>query len=136
MIAETDRELARIMSEARIIAVVGLSPKAHRPSHEVARYLMSRGYTVIPVNPGHTEILGQKCYPDLASIPVRVDIVEVFRNSHDVPPIVDGAIRCGARCLWLQIGVINDVAAEKASAAGLDVVLNRCLKIEHAALIG
>jgi len=134
MIAESDKDLRRILKEARVIAVVGLSPKPQRPSHGVANYLIARGYTVIPVNPGHAEILGQVCYPNLESIPVKVDIVNVFRNSEDVPPIADEAIRIGAKCLWLQFGVISDVAAEKASAAGLDVVVNRCLKIEDAAL--
>lgn len=134
MIIDSDTDLRRILKESRVIAVVGLSPKSHRPSYGVAEYLLAHGYTIIPVNPGQAEILGQKCYPTLASIPVRIDIVDVFRTPEEVPPIADEAIRLGAKCLWLQIGVIHDAAAEKASAAGLDVVVDRCLKIDHATL--
>jgi predicted CoA-binding protein len=92
---------------------------------------MARGFTVIPVNPGQSEILGQRCYADLKSIPVKVDMVDVFRNADDVPPIADDAIAIGAKSLWLQLGIVNQQAAEKASAAGLDVVMDRCPKIEY-----
>lgn len=130
MIINDDAGLRRILENHKVIAMVGLSPKAERPSNGVARFLMARGYTVIPVNPGQKEILGQPCYPDLRSIPVKVDMVDVFRNADDVPPIADEAIAIGAKSLWLQLGIIHAAAAEKAAAAGLDVVMDRCPKIE------
>lgn len=136
MIINDDAGIRRILENHKVIAMVGLSPKEDRPSNVVARYLMARGYSVIPVNPGQREILGQPCYPDLKSIPVKVDMVDVFRNSADVPPIADDAIAIGAKSLWLQLGVIHPAAAEKAAAAGLDVVMDRCPKIEYARLIG
>ena len=128
--------LRRILHGNRVIAVVGLSPNWNRPSYFAAKYMLEHGYTIVPVNPGATEILGQKCYPDLAAIPQRVDVVDVFRKPEDVMPITEEAIRIGAKCLWLQLGVINQEAADKASAAGLDVVMNRCVKIEYARLFG
>ncbi|MDP2133440.1 MAG: CoA-binding protein, partial [Sulfuritalea sp.] len=105
-------------------------------SYFAAKYMLEHGYTVIPVNPGAAEILGQKCYPDLAAIPVRVDLVDVFRKPADVMPIAEEAIRIGAKCLWLQLGVIEREAAAKADAAGLNVVMDRCVKIEYARLFG
>ncbi|HLA35467.1 MAG TPA: CoA-binding protein [Rhodocyclaceae bacterium] len=135
MMIENAEEMKRVLRETRTIAMVGLSPNEARPSHRVARYLMSQGYTVIPVNPGQSEILGQTCYPDLASIPVAVDMVDVFRKSEDTPPIAAAAVRIGAKSLWLQEGVINAAAAATALAAGLDVVMDRCVKKEHAALL-
>ena len=128
--------LRRVLQDYRVIAVVGLSPNWNRPSYFAAKYMLEHGYTVIPVNPGATEILGQKCYPDLAAIPVRVDLVDVFRKPEDAGPIADEAIRIGAKCLWLQLGVIHREAADKAVAAGLDVVMDRCVKIEYARLFG
>ena len=128
--------LRRVLQDNRVIAVVGLSPNWNRPSYFAAKYMLEYGYTVIPVNPGATEILGQKCYPDLAAIPVRVDLVDVFRKPEDAGPIADEAIRIGAKCLWLQLGVIHREAADKAVAAGLDVVMDRCVKIEYARLFG
>ena len=128
--------LRRVLQDNRVIAVVGLSPNWNRPSYFAAKYMLAHGYTVIPVNPGATEILGQKCYPDLAAIPVRVDLVDVFRKPEDAGPIADEAIRIGAKCLWLQLGVIHREAAGKAVAAGLDVVMDRCVKIEYARLFG
>lgn len=136
MIVTDDAGLRRILDSHKVIAMVGLSPKEDRPSHIVARYLMAHGYTVIPVNPGQREILGQPCYPDLKSIPVKVDMVDVFRNAADVPPIAADAIAIGAQSLWLQLGIVNQAAADEASAAGLDVVMDRCPKIEHARLLG
>lgn len=136
MIVTDDAGLRRILDSHKVIAMVGLSPKEDRPSHIVARYLMAHGYTVIPVNPGQREILGQPCYPDLKSIPVKVDMVDVFRNAADVPPIAADAIAIGAKSLWLQLGIVNQAAADEASAAGLDVVMDRCPKIEHARLVG
>lgn len=119
----------------KTIAVVGLSPKEERPSNRVARYLMEQGYEIIPVNPGHDEILGQKCYPSLKDIPVSVDVVDVFRNPDAVPPIVDAAIKINAKALWLQDGVIHEEAALKAEKAGLLVVMNDCMLRRHSMLI-
>lgn len=136
MIIDDDAGIRRILENHKVIAMVGLSPKEDRPSNVVARYLMALGYTVIPVNPGQREILGQPCYPSLKDIPGKVDMVDVFRNSADVPPIAAAAIAIGAKTLWLQLGVINQDAAEAAAAAGLDVVMDRCPKIEHARLLG
>lgn len=136
MIINDDAGIRRILENHRVIAMVGLSPKEDRPSNVVARYLMALGYTVIPVNPGQRDILGQPCYPSLTDIPVKVDMVDVFRNSADVPPVAAAAIAIGAKSLWLQLGVINQEAAEAAAAAGLDVVIDRCPKIEHARLLG
>lgn len=125
------QEIARLLARTRVIAIVGLSPKADRPSHEVAQFLLARGYDVIPVNPACTEILGRRCYPDLESIPRAVDMVDVFRKSEDVLPIAQDAIRIGAKSLWLQLGVINPQATALAEAAGLIVVENLCIKIEY-----
>ena len=128
--------LRRVLQANRVIAVVGLSANWNRPSYFAAKYMQAHGYTIVPVNPGADEILGCRCYPDLASIPHPIDMVDVFRKPQDVMPIADDAIRLGAKCLWLQLGVINPEAAEKAAAAGLDVVMDRCVKIEHARLFG
>ena len=136
MIINDDAGLRRILENHKVIAMVGISPKEDRPSNAVARFLMARGYTVIPVNPGQSEILGQRCYPSLKDIPVKVDMVDVFRKAEDVPPIADEAIAIGAKSLWLQLGIIHQEAAEKAAAAGLDVVMDRCPKIEMPRLFG
>lgn len=123
--------IKKLLATARTIAVVGLSPKESRPSNMVARYLIEAGYTIIPVNPGQEEILGLNCYPDLGSIPVPVDIVDIFRRSEDVPPIVAESIAIGAKAVWMQEGVIHAEAARTAQAAGLLVVMDRCLKTVH-----
>ncbi len=123
--------ITKILRESRRIAVVGLSPKPNRPSYRVATYLIQVGYEVIPVNPGQEEILGLKCYPDLVSIHKSVDIVDIFRRASDVPPIVDSAIVIGAKVVWMQSGIVNEDAACKAGAAGLAVVMNRCIMVEH-----
>lgn len=136
MIVDDVAGLRRVLQQNKVIAVVGLSASWHRPSNFAAKYMLEHGYTIIPVNPSADEILGQKCYPDLASVPGRIDMVDCFRKPEDIPPIADEAIRLGARCLWLQLGVINPGAAQKASAAGLDVVMDRCVKIEYARLFG
>lgn len=136
MIVDDIAGLRRVLQGHRVIAVVGLSANWNRPSYFAAKYMLEHGYTVIPVNPAATEILGQKCYPDLAAIPVPVDLVDVFRKPADVMPIAAEAIRLGAKCLWLQLGVINREAAASADAAGLDVVMDRCVKIEYARLFG
>lgn len=128
--------LRRIYKENHSIAVVGLSADWFRPSYFAAKYMMDHGYRVIPVNPRYQEVLGQKCYPSLRAIPEKVDIVDCFRKSADIPPLLDDAIAIGARVLWLQIGVINEEVAKRARAAGLDVVMDRCVKIEYARLFG
>lgn len=128
--------LRRILAEARSIAVVGLSQNWHRPSNFAAKYLQHHGYRIIPVNPAYDEVLGEKCYASLRDIPEPVDVVDCFRRAEDIPPLVDDAIAIGAKVLWLQLGVINVPAAEKARAAGLEVVMDRCIKIEHARLCG
>lgn len=128
--------LRRILKTCRTIAVVGLSADWFRPSNFVAKYLQTHGYRMIPVNPRYESVLGERCYARLEDIPEPVHMVDVFRRSADVGPIADSAIAIGARCLWQQIGVVNEAAAEKARAAGLDVVMDRCVKIEHARLFG
>ena len=128
--------LRRILREYHTVAVVGLSPEWHRPSHFVAKYLQEHGYRIIPVNPRSAEILGERCYASLLEIPEKVDMVDVFRRTADVLPIAQQAVQIGARCLWQQIGVINREADALVRAAGLDSVMDRCVKIEHARLFG
>jgi predicted CoA-binding protein len=136
ILASEDLDLIRrILRESATVAVVGLSPKPERPSHRVARYLMSAGYTVIPVNPGQDEILGQPCYPNLRAVPVQVDLVDIFRNPAAVLPVVEDAIAIGARFIWMQEGIVNHEAAARAEAAGLAVIMDRCTKIEHMNLL-
>lgn len=138
---QNPQTIVKLLAESRVIAVVGLSPKADRPSHGVAAYLQRHGYRVIPVNPAcaGTHILGEHCYATLtlaaaalAEQQTRIDLVDIFRKSELVEPIVDEAIAIHARGVWLQIGVINEAATDKARAAGLDVVADRCTKIDHA----
>jgi len=131
-------DLRRILGTCKTIAVVGLSPQWHRPSFFAAKYMQGHGYKIIPVNPTATEILGERCYPSLTAAAAEhsIDLVDCFRKSQDIPPIADEAIAIAARCLWMQIGVINEASAAKAKAAGLDVVMDRCVKIEHARLFG
>ena len=128
--------LRRILRSARTIAVVGLSAEWHRPSFFAAKYMQEHGYRVVPVNPRYTEVLGERCHASLETIKVPVDVVDVFRRTEDVLPIARQAIAIGAKCLWQQIGVKNLEAARLASEAGLDVVMDRCVKIEHARLFG
>ncbi len=128
--------LRRILKENRTIAVVGLSAQWHRPSNFAAKYMIDHGYTIVPVNPQYEEVLGQKCYKSLRDIPIKIDMVDCFRKSEDIPPLVDDAIAIGAKVLWMQLGVVNQAAAEKAEAAGLEVVMDRCVKIEHGRLFG
>ena len=130
-----DDKITKILKTCRRIAVVGLSPKPARPSHQVAAYLLAAGYEVVPVNPGHDKILGRQCYPDLESIPGPVDIVDIFRRAADVPPVVDSAIVIGAKVVWMQEGIINEEAAQRAAAAGLEVVMDNCLKVAHQNLV-
>jgi len=128
--------LRRILRETRVIAIVGLSADWFRPSYFAAKYLQEHGYRIIPVNPKYPEILGEKCYKSLRDIPEKVDVVDVFRKAADVMPIVEEAIAIGAKVLWQQLGVRNVAAAEKAEAAGLEAVVDRCMKIEHGRLFG
>ena len=128
--------LRRILRTSRTIAVVGLSAEWHRPSFFAAKYMQEHGYRIIPVNPRYTDILGERCHASLIDIDEPVDIVDVFRRTEDVPEVADQAIAIGAKCLWQQIGVKNVEAAARAAAAGLDVVMDRCVKIEHARLFG
>src|SRR5690242_4873195 len=128
--------LRGILARSRTLAVVGLSAQWYRPSYFAAKYMRDHGYRIIPVNPNYGEVLGEKCYPDLRAIPEAVDIVDCFRRSDDILPIADDAIAIGAKVLWMQLGVVNEEAARRASAAGLDVVMNRCVKIEHARILG
>jgi uncharacterized protein len=128
--------LRRILRESKVIAVVGLSADWFRPSYFAAKYMQEHGYRVIPVNPKYPEILGQKCYPSLRDVRQPVDMVDVFRKTADVMPIADDAIAIGAKVLWQQLGVRNEEAAAKARAAGLETVMDRCVKIEHGRLFG
>lgn len=128
--------LRRILAQNRVIAVVGLSADWFRPSYFAAKYMLAHGYTVIPVNPRYAEVLGQQCYRSLREIPGKVDMVDCFRRTEDILPIAEDAIAIGAKVLWQQLGVNNEAAAAKARAAGLDAVLDRCVKIEHGRLFG
>ena len=134
--ATTAYDRLRILETYRTIAMVGLSSNPFRPSHFAAIYLLAEGYDVIPVNPRETEILGQKCYPSLTAIPRPVEVVDIFRESSAVPGIVDEAIAVGAKVIWMQLGVIHEDAAARARGAGLEVVMDRCMKIEHARFFG
>ena len=127
----TDAELKTLFDTVRTIAVVGCSQNPERPGHYVAKYLQDLGYRIIPVNPGQSEILGEKCYASLRDIPEKVDMVDCFRRAEDIPPIIEDAIAIGAKTVWMQLGIINEEAAATANAAGLDVVMNRCPKIDY-----
>lgn len=128
-----EKETIQKILKMKIIAVVGLSPKEIRPSYGVAKYLQNVGYKIIPVNPGHPEILGEKSYPSLRDIPFKVDVVDVFRKPEHVMPITEAAIEIGAKAIWFQDGVINAGAAQKAEEAGLLVVMNDCMLRQHQA---
>jgi hypothetical protein len=128
--------LSRILKESRIIAVVGLSAHWYRPSYFAAKYMQEHGYRVIPVNPNCRDLLGETCYPSIAAIPEAVDIVDCFRRPEEIPALAREAVAKGAKVLWMQLGIRNDEAARIASGAGLDVVENRCVKIEHARIMG
>ncbi len=133
---EDDRRLEEILRTSKTIAVVGASPKPGRDSGTIARFLAGRGYTVLPVNPAYQEVLGMKCYPDLSSLGVSVDIVDVFRRSEEVLPIVEEAIAIRAKAVWMQFDVVNEEAAKRAEEAGLKVVMDRCIAVEYRRLIG
>jgi predicted CoA-binding protein len=128
--------LRRILRECRVLAVVGLSADWYRPSYFAAKYMQEHGYRVIPVNPKYDSILGERCYKSLRDIPEKVDLVDIFRKTQDVMPIAEEAVAIGAKVLWQQLGVKNEAAAELARAAGLETVMDRCVKIEHGRLFG
>jgi predicted CoA-binding protein len=136
MAMDDSEKTRRILVSYRTLAVVGLSAQWHRPSYFAAKYMQEHGYRVIPVNPGYDSILGEKCYKSLRDIPDPVDIVDCFRKSVEIPAIADDAIAIGAKVLWMQLGVENGDARRKAEAAGLEVVENRCVKIEHGRFFG
>jgi predicted CoA-binding protein len=128
--------LRRILAQTRTIAVVGLSANWYRPSYFAAKYMQDHGYRIIPVNPTYAEVLGQRCYPSVTAIPGPVDLVDCFRKPGEIVPIAHEAVAKGAKVLWMQLGIRNDEAARIASDAGLDVVMDHCVKIEHARILG
>lgn len=131
-----ERNVADILRKSRTVAVVGISDKEERDSHKVARYLKAHGYRIIPVNPKLTEVLGEICYPDLRSVPEHIDVVDIFRSIEAIPGIVEEAVAVGANVVWMQLGLQHEDAARKARDAGLSVVMNKCIKIEHSQLSG
>jgi len=131
-----DDDVRRLLQRVRRIAVVGLSPKPHRDSHRVARYLLERGYEILPVYPREDEILGQKAYRRVQDVPGTVDLVDVFRRSEELPAVIDDALAARAGALWLQIGCLDEGGARRAREAGLTVVMDRCLMVEHGHLLG
>ena len=131
-----DETLRQALIGARNIAVVGLSDKPSRPSYGVARYLKEQGYRIIPVNPNITEALGEKAYPDLTSVPDPIDLVDIFRRSSQVGPVVDEAITRGVQTIWMQLGIVDEAAAARARDAGITVIMNRCTLVEHRRLVG
>ena len=128
--------LRRILKASRVIAVVGLSANWWRPSYFVAKYLQDHGYRVIPVNPAYQEVLGEKCYARLKDVPDKIDMVDCFRKAEEIPALAEEAIVVGAKCLWMQLGVVNHAAAKRAQDAGIEVVMDHCVKIEHGRLFG
>lgn len=130
-----DEELKQLLTESKTIAVVGASPKPWRDSGSIADFLNKKGYKIFPVNPKYEEVLGMKCYPDLKSIPEKIDIVDIFRNPDEVEPVIDEAIAVRAKAVWMQLGVVNEAAASAAGKAGLKVVMDRCIAVEHRALM-
>lgn len=131
----TEEEVANVLREAHTVAVVGISHKEERDSNKVAKYLKEHGYKVIPVNPGYKEVLGEQCYPNLESVPEHIDVVDIFRSVDAIPGVVDEAISVKAGAVWMQLGLVQNEAAEKARCAGLIVVMNKCMKIEHSRMV-
>jgi predicted CoA-binding protein len=131
-----DQTMREILVSARTIASVGLSSNPEKESYGVAQYLKNQGYRIIPVNPTTDQVLGEKSYPDLESVPEKIDVVQVFRKPEDVPPVVEGAIQAGAKVVWMQEGIVNEEAGQKARAAGLQVVMDACMRETHKRLIG
>lgn len=131
-----DQTMKDILLSAKTIASVGVSSNPGKESFWIVRYLKDQGYRIIPVNPTAEEILGEKAYPDLESVPEKIDVVQVFRKPEDVPPVVDSAINAGAKVVWMQEGIVNEEAAQKARQAGLQVVMDACMRVTHRRLIG
>jgi predicted CoA-binding protein len=125
----------KILKSFRNVAMVGVSASPEKPSNIVFRYLLAQGYNIVPVNPTIDEVLGKKCYPSLSAIPEKIEVVDIFRRSEDIPPIVDEAIKIGAKAVWMQEGIVNKPAAEKAESAGLLVVMDKCMRKEHMHMI-
>ncbi len=136
MAEKPDQDIETILDNYRVVVVVGLSTDPGRPSYQVAQYLQDHGYRIIPVNPGCQEVLGEKCYSSLQEIPFPVEVVDIFRKVEAIPAIVDEAIAVGAKAVWMQLGLEEPQSAQKARKAGLRVVMNHCLKVEHAARRG
>ena len=134
-ISSNNTELKKLLENAKTIAVVGLSPDPSRPSYGVASYLQSKGYKIIPVRPGTEEVLGEKAYASLKEIPVPVDIVDVFRSPEHMPQVVDEALAIHPKAVWMQLGISHEEAAQKVSKAGLKVIQDRCILIEHKKLL-
>jgi predicted CoA-binding protein len=130
------QQIRRILATSRKIAIVGLSANWYRPSYFAAKYLVDHGYEIFPVNPNYEEVLGHRCYPDLKSLPEKVDVVDIFQRPDRVPAIVENAIEIGAKVVWMQLGIEHEEAAKRAREAGLEVIMNRCMKIEYARLFG
>lgn len=128
-------DIEAILRECKTVAIVGLSPNPSRPSHRVAVNTQANGYRIVPVNPNAEEVLGERCYPNLAAIPHSVELVDIFRRSEEVPVVVDEAIQVGAEAIWMQLGIVSEVSATLAEEAGLDVVMDRCTAIEHRNLV-
>ena len=127
----SSEEIEKILKTSKRIAVVGLSPKPHRDSNKVAKYLLEKGYDVIPVNPGQQQILERTCYKTIEDIPFDVDVADIFLNPTRIPPVVDQCIRIGVKTIWMQLGVVHNESASKAREAGIEVVMNRCIMVEH-----
>lgn len=132
----SDKEMKEILLTTKVIASVGLSGNQQKESYGIAAYLKAQGYQLVPVNPTATEILGEKAYPDLEAVPVKIDVVQVFRKPEDVPAVVEDAIKVGARVVWMQEGIVNEDAAKRAREAGLQVVMDACMRATHRRLIG
>lgn len=130
-----DREIKELLDRARVIAVVGISDNPEKPSNIVARYLKEAGYTIIPVNPNYTEVLGERCYTTLSEIGRHIDIVDIFMRSENLLPVVEEAVKLNPRCIWLQLGIINEEARRLAEKNNIKFVMDHCIKIEHTRLI-
>jgi uncharacterized protein len=133
---DQDTVLKEILQSTKTIASVGLSSNPNKESYRIASYLKAQGYRVIPVNPTASEIMGETSYPDLPSVPEKIDLVQIFRKPEDVPPVVDDAIKVGANVVWMQEGIVHEAAAEKARQAGLQVVMDTCMRVAHRTLMG
>ena len=129
--SKINRAIDKILQRYKNVAVVGISKTPSKPSYQVAAYLQKMGYKIYPVNPQYDSVLGQKCYPNLSSIPVPVEIINIFRNSEHIAPIVEEAVKIGGKVIWMQLGIVNEAAATAALESGMEVVMDRCMKIEH-----